>query len=278
MSQFSNNQSVRSTASSGTSGSDVYESERAVHEYLLFHYGSPDVLMPYKFGPSEATNFPARTSDICLRHASQHNRALDIGCAVGASAFELSKSCNEVVGIDFSHNFIAAANLMKGVGTMQYSIMEQGKIFSQHEAKLPVGVNPDRVTFSQGDACNLSTSLGTFDIIHASNLLCRLPDPGKFLAEAPHLLNPGGILVLVSPYSWLEEYTPVDKWIGGKVNESGEPVDSASALQQAMEALSESTTPIRMTLIHSEDVPFLIREHSRKFQYGVSHCMIWKRE
>ena len=39
---------VRSTAASG---SMVYESERAVHEYLLTHYGSPTDQMPYDFGP-----------------------------------------------------------------------------------------------------------------------------------------------------------------------------------------------------------------------------------
>ena len=30
-----------------------------------------------------------------------------------------------------------------------------------------------RVSFEQGDACDLPTHLGQFDVIHASNLLCR---------------------------------------------------------------------------------------------------------
>ena len=30
-------------------------------------------------------------------------------------------------------------------------------------------------------------------------------------------------------------------------------------------------------LVHEEQVPFLIREHARKFQYGVSHAMVWRR-
>ena len=29
----------------------------------------------------------------------------------------------------------------------------------------------------------------------------------------------GGILVLVSPYSWLQEYTEKKRWLGGKANE-----------------------------------------------------------
>jgi 2-polyprenyl-3-methyl-5-hydroxy-6-metoxy-1,4-benzoquinol methylase len=44
------------------------------------------------------------------------------------------------------------------------------------------------------------------------NLLCRLPDPAEFLRACARLVKPGGVLVLVSPYSWLEAgpYTQVD--------------------------------------------------------------------
>jgi 2-polyprenyl-3-methyl-5-hydroxy-6-metoxy-1,4-benzoquinol methylase len=35
-------------------------------------------------------------------------RALDIGCAVGRSSFELARNFKEVVGIDFSHRFVLA--------------------------------------------------------------------------------------------------------------------------------------------------------------------------
>jgi SAM-dependent methyltransferase len=110
-------------------------------------------------------------------------------------------------------------------------------------------------------------------VIHASNLLCRLPDPRKFLADVPRLLKAGGVLVLISPHSWLEEYTPRDKWVGGGAStggeDGGEPQDTFSVLQREM--------PAAMTLEHTEDVPFLIREHARKFQYGVSHCTVWRK-
>jgi hypothetical protein len=29
-------------------------------------------------------------------------------------------------------------------------------------------------------------------------------------------------------------------------------------------------------LLHEEDVPFLIREHARKFQWGISHATVWQ--
>ena len=67
----------------------------------------------------------------------------------------------------------------------------------------------------QGDACALPQQLGPVDAVLAANLLCRLPDPLRFLGRLPSLVNRGGVVVLVSPYSWLAAWTPHEKWIGG---------------------------------------------------------------
>ena len=71
-------------------------------------------------------------------------------------------------------------------------------------ASAPAGVDCRRLKFAEGDACDLSAELGPFDAVLASNLLCRLPRPAAFLASLPRLVAPGGIAVLVSPYSWME--------------------------------------------------------------------------
>lgn len=44
-------------------------------------------------------------------------------------------------------------------------------------------------------------------MILAANLICRLPNPRKFLDSLKNLVEPGGIVVITSPYTWLEEYT-----------------------------------------------------------------------
>lgn len=48
-----------STTSSGHSGS-VYETSKAVAEYLMFHFGSPTDILPYEDGPHNALNFASR--------------------------------------------------------------------------------------------------------------------------------------------------------------------------------------------------------------------------
>lgn len=67
--------------------------------------------------------------------------ALDIGCAVGRSTFELAKRFNQVVGIDFSHGFIDACNKLKTYGKLSYTVQTEGSLVSEHVAE----VDPDIV-------------------------------------------------------------------------------------------------------------------------------------
>jgi hypothetical protein len=46
-------------------------------------------------------------------------------------------------------------------------------------------------------------------------------------------LNPGGVLVLTSPFTWMEDYTAKAKWIGGRVDENGRALRCADALKAA---------------------------------------------
>ena len=100
--------------------------------------------------------------------------------------------------------------------------------------------------------------------------MCRLPSPRAFLKSVSQFLNPGGMLILVSPYSWLEEYTAKEEWVGAQTRVSGKNLDSYEQLSSFMQSTSPS-----MSIIHRENVPFTIREHERKFQYGVSDCVVF---
>ncbi len=77
---------------------------------------------------------------------------------------------------------------------------------------------------------------------------------------------------MISPFSWLEEYTPKEEWVGAQKDVHGNEVSSSDAFQAYMKAhLPE------LTLQVTKQVPFLIREHERKYQYGVSECTVWKK-
>jgi len=99
----------------------------------------------------------------------------------------------------------------------------------------------------------------------AANLLCRLPEPMRLLERLPALVRSGGQLLLTTPFTWLEEFTPRANWLGGMPG-TGRSFD---ALQCALEP--------DFALEHRVELPFLIREHSRRFQYGVALGTRWRR-
>ena len=162
--------SVRSTASSG---SQVYESKRAVSEYLLSHFAQADDIMPYKFGPHDGTRFPERLAHMCMkqRNGMSKTRAMDVGCATGGVSFHLTRGFDEVVGIDYSQHFIDAANEMKDKKSMKYSVLKQGDIFENRVAHMPSGAVPAKTTFLQGDACNLDKSIGMLSSFHSYDVV-----------------------------------------------------------------------------------------------------------
>lgn len=258
---------ARSTAASG---SNVYEGTRAVDEYLAFHYAPKEHTIPYNFGPSEALDFPARMARLAVQYSSADRRdiAYDIGCAVGRGTFELTATFKRVVGVDFSHAFIAAAQHIKEKGELAYEATEQASLRSKLVARVPVTAIAERASFRQGDACNLG-DIGKVDCITAVNLLCRVSNPQAFLLKAIDVLRPGGILLLVSPFSWLEEYTPKERWLGGKLDAHGKPIDSHIAVS--------ATLGDTFDLVARSNEAFLLREHARKFQWGVSDCTVWRR-
>lgn len=244
-----------------------YETDKLLEEYLLLHYGSPDTVLPWAFGPREALEFPARCVWQQVRPVPGA-RALELGCSVGRACFELSKFCDQVVGIDFSHSFIQEARRLAEEGTASFSFPDEGELRGHARVELDQEFRRRVVSFEVGDATALRADLGGFDIVLAANLLCRVPDPEAVLRRFPDLVKAGGQLVITSPYTWMEEYTPRERWLGGFMRE-GQAVRSLPTLQAALEASFE--------LEGCADMPFLIREHARKFQWSVAQASRWRR-
>ena len=245
---------------------NTYESKQLLNEYLLFHYGRPEEVLPYVFGPTSALAFPARCVTECVNADSlpTNARALDIGCAVGRSTFELARICEEVIGIDYSHAFVNAGNVLVREGQLAYERLEEGRVSTPCEAIIDPLIDRSRLQFEHGNAQSLRSDLGVFDLVLACNLICRLPEPMKFLQRLPELVKGGGRLIITTPFTWLEAYTLQANWLGGV-----EAMDSFSGLSDAL---------VSFDLVEVKDMPFLIREHARKFQWSVAQASIWTRK
>lgn len=249
--------------------SNPYESDTSLQEYLLFHYGNAEEVLPYAWGPRDALDFAVR----CVRDTVDASRlgpqarALDLGCAVGRSSYELARYCAEVVGVDYSGRFVAAAEQIRREGELAYESREEGNRFAKRIAQRPADVNFQRIRFEQGDAMRLRMDLGVFDVVLMANLIDRLCDPVVALDAMRHFVAPKGQLVVTSPYTWMEQYAPQSRWLCA----SSESVDRSS-----LEGLQQVLGPY-FELERTLDLPLLIREHARKYQWSVAQASCWRR-
>lgn len=109
----------------------------------------------------------------------------------------------------------------------------------------------------------------------------------KFLNRLPELTAPNGLVVFISPYSWLPQYTKKSNWIGaryvapeagaGAAAGAGAGAASGPVALRSREELIVIMRGLGFRLVHEEDCPWVIREHARKFNWGCSHVTAFQR-
>jgi 5-histidylcysteine sulfoxide synthase/putative 4-mercaptohistidine N1-methyltranferase len=243
---------------------NVYETDESIAQYCEFHYGEEN------FG---VKNFCVNSVDLLKPYLEniETKKALDLGCSVGRSTYELARTFDEVTGIDFSANFINVGVKLKKYDSLTFNIKKEGDIFKERTVSLKDFALDDlkeKVSFMQGDACNLKDIYSGYDLIFCSNLIDRLYYPQKFLEDIPSRVNENGLLVLLSPYTWLEEYTPKENWLGGYIKDNKE-VSTLDTLKDELKGFE---------LLETVDVPFVIKETNRKYQHTISQMSIWKKK
>ena len=148
----------------------------------------------------------------------EKKKALNIGCKVGRSSFELAVEFDFVTGLDATARNFKIALEMKDKGYMLYALAKEREIQSFHERRLTdLGLDGVRhkVDFFQSDVSNLIDRYKGYDLILVDDIIDRIYNPIKFL-ESVHLrVNFGGLLILSSSYDWQEGYTERKNWIAG---------------------------------------------------------------
>ena len=251
-----------------------YENSTVLDQYMLLHFGEEKYAVHPIVGEA-AARFPQRCAQKVIEMAAgigcQMNKVLDIGCAVGAASFELASAFKNTTGVDISEQFIRCAKTLHEQGSLTYQIPVEGEIKLEAVANMQAPRFHSGLNFRRADACCLPAEYVDFDAVLVANLLCHLPSPTSLLSRMGGmrgLVKPGGIVVFASPFSFSEQFTPRDSWLGGRV-EDGVAQFSAEAMQVA---LGEE-----FALISEDEFPFMIREHARKFEFVVSHVTAWQR-
>lgn len=193
--------------------SEYYMDDEILSQYCEFHYGDEYFDIP---------NFPKRLVDSLASYIPDEarGRALDLGCAVGRSSFELLKYYEHVDALDISTRFINIGITIQDSAEIRYLLKNEGDYYSERKKSLKEIISVcdgKKVNFRQQDASNLKSEYSNYDLIFAANLIDRLSDPVNFIQHIHHRINQGGLLLIASPFTWDENFTPKKKlamWYG----------------------------------------------------------------
>jgi len=248
-----------------------YEGAKMVASYMALHYGQSTAearrATVHPALPESALDFPSRVASLLAKHSARKEAALDLGCAVGASSLRLAQAFDFVEGVDFSAAFVQAANGVLASKEAVFDIEDHAGTLKRVTTSASIGGLKGIVKFTVGDATRLPDSMdGRFDAVLMANLLCRLSDPGAVLDGLPRLLRDGrGSVLITSPFSWMESFTPRSKWLGGHGG-----VQSRDALVERMQRNGWS-------IAHEGEEPLVIRDHARKWQFIAAHAAVFVR-
>ncbi|MDQ1517121.1 MAG: hypothetical protein QOE80_2951 [Actinomycetota bacterium] len=137
----------------------------------------------------------ANSAAYLLPHLGDGLRLLDVGCGPGTLSVDLARRLGPtgaVVGVDISDPVIAEA--------------------TAHAEAAHAG----NVTFRVGDFRTLDVPAGSFDVVHAHQVLQHLRDPVGALAAMGRLARPGGIVAArdsdYPAFLWTPADPRLDRW------------------------------------------------------------------
>ncbi|MFT6924461.1 MAG: 5-histidylcysteine sulfoxide synthase/putative 4-mercaptohistidine N1-methyltransferase [Psychromonas sp.] len=204
------------------------------------------------------------------RFSIPKGKLLDLGCSVGRCSFELSPYFKEIDSVDFSAQSIPYPVQLQQGKTVRYALEKEGELVDFKSINLnSAGLNESyrNIHFKQGDASNLKTTFGDYDVIIAQQVLELHYDPQGFLDNISSCLKKGGILILVSAYEVNPQINHEKRFSGKKVN--GENLTGFDAVQQR---LSE-----QFLFVASNNITKLSYHCARKFTVTNQHITLWEK-
>lgn len=190
---------------------------------------------------------------------------LDIGCAVGRFALEMSRKSGFVIGIDNSISFVRAARDLMVNRHREVLLVEEGNVTRSKILKFPEEWGLSNMEFIVADALALPFCSGAFSALSSLNILDKVPVPIKHLMEVNRTAQIKGAQFLFSdPFSWSRDSAEEEEWLGGRVegSYSGRGTDNVAAI---LEGTKGDVSPA-WTIESQGHVWWKIRAHRNYFE------------
>jgi len=245
---------------------NYYESPRWINIFTATHYDSVQA------GADDTTDIGRLLAgqpsvfEVVVDLLGQHlpgrvEKALDVGTNVGGMAWRVAAFADSVLGLDTAFNCVLTARRVqqgRPKPIAHYNRYMDGQRYDRRD----IGPFPGNTEFMVASASPPPLD-ERYGLITVLNVIDCVPDPEAFLSYLYDALEPGGHMLVTSPYSWGSDDVPVDRWIGGAAGQS-----SSAALVEFLGNLGLEI------VVERDNVPWVLREHQRWYRLFYNHCVL----
>ena len=227
--------------------------------YLDAHWG--DRAAPPPDGPGAAVGavgagfgLQAIVDRIAARAGARVERAVELGCSTGRIVAELAAGADRVCGLDLSFGAVRRARQLLDGERVEYPRRVVGRRYTAaHAAAGDRAVPAGRRLLVCGDALDPPLIPGAFGRVVALNLLDSVASPRQLLSVLDGLCEPGGELIVSSPYAWQSSVMADHERLGG-----ADPAAELTAVLRDGTGLSA-----RYAIEDEADLPWTLRRDAR---------------
>ncbi len=247
--------------------------------YTFDHYGDLDPAEP-----KDSPVLPGSVLELLERGFSHidervNGPAIDLGCAVGRTSFELAKSVDDLIlGVDLNFAMLRTAAAILHQGRVTYPRRRVGMVFDKRE--FPAALEgSSKVDFWACDATSLPFAEESFSLAASLNVIDCVQSPYDHLKEVGRTLQPNGCAFIAAPYDWNVSATPVEAWLGGHSQRSESRGASEDMLRSLLAGGEHSYAIQELELLaESEAVEWNLRLHDRSFMNYQVHLLVVRKK
>ena len=250
-----------------------------VSTYGFDHYGDLD--------PEEDKDSPVLPGSVLdlLKHGLSEleervdGPAIDVGCAVGRTSFELAKTVDDLVlGVDLNFAMLRTAAAILHQGRVAYPRRRVGITFDRREFPA-IFEGASKVDFWACDGTSLPFADESFSLAASLNVIDCVQSPYYHLKELGRIMKPSGGGLISAPYDWNVNATPIEAWLGGHSQRSESQGASETMLRSLLATGDHPYAIQELELVsESEAVPWSLRLHDRSFMNYQVHLLVVRKK